>query len=125
MRGSNPKFVQRTGDAPPSLPYHVCINHGRLHVAVPEQVLDGADVGSAFQQVGGEGVTKRVHADPLCQTDVAGSRLDGLVDHAGINVMPAEDPGARINGETPGGKHVLPSPFFGGPGIFLAKALGR
>ena len=32
---------------------HVGVDHGGGHVAVSEQLLDGADVGAVFQQVGG------------------------------------------------------------------------
>jgi len=48
--------------------------------AVPEQSLYDADVGSALQQVGGEGMTKGARADPFCQAEPAGRHLDGLVD---------------------------------------------
>jgi hypothetical protein len=34
----------------------VGVDHRRAQVGVAEQVLDGADVGAAFQQVGGAGV---------------------------------------------------------------------
>ncbi len=32
------------------------IDHGGLHVAVPEEFLDGADIVTLFQQMGGKAV---------------------------------------------------------------------
>jgi hypothetical protein len=34
----------------------VRVDHRRGHIIVPEQVLNGADVGTALQQVGSEGM---------------------------------------------------------------------
>jgi hypothetical protein len=51
---------------------------GGGHIVVPEQLLDGADAGAALKQVGGEGMTKGMGADVLCQTDAANRHLDGL-----------------------------------------------
>ena len=54
---------------------------------MPEQVLHGADVGTALQQVGGAGMTKGVCSDVLRQTGTANCYLDGFVDDAGGNMM--------------------------------------
>jgi len=34
----------------------VRVDHGGGHIVVPKQVLNGADVGAALEQVGGEGM---------------------------------------------------------------------
>lgn len=36
----------------------VCVEHRCLQVAVPEELLDGADVRARFEQVGREGVAE-------------------------------------------------------------------
>jgi hypothetical protein len=41
------------------------VNHGRADVVVAKEFLDGPDVVSVFQQVGGERVTKAVAGGPL------------------------------------------------------------
>ena len=43
----------------------VGVDHGGRHVAVPEQLLDGADVVAGFEEVGGEAVAQGVAGDPL------------------------------------------------------------
>ena len=113
-RTSYPEVVQGTWNALPSLLQDVGIDHGGGHVVVPEQWLNGADVGAALPQVGGEGVPKGMGADLLRQTGTANRHLDGLIDDAGVNVMATGDTGTRVDGKIPGGKDILPAPFFGG-----------
>ena len=38
------------------------VDHGRGNIVVPEQLLNGADVGAALQQVSGEGMPKGMGA---------------------------------------------------------------
>ena len=60
----------------------VGVDHGGGNIVVPEQLLNGADISSALQQVGSEGMPKGVGADLLGQTGAANRRLDGLVNDA-------------------------------------------
>ena len=91
---------------------------------MPEQLLHGADVGAALQQVGDEGMPKSMGADVLRQTGTADGHLDGLVDDAGVDVMATGDTGTRVDGDVPGGEDILPAPFRGGMRI-LPSAWGR
>jgi hypothetical protein len=50
---------------------------------MPKQLLNGADVGAALEQVRGEGMAKGVGADGLRQTGTADGHRDGLVDMLG------------------------------------------
>ena len=43
----------------------MCVNHRRPYVLVPEQFLNRSDIVTAFKQVGGEGMPKRVASGPL------------------------------------------------------------
>ena len=124
-RTSYPEVVQGAWNALPSLLQDVGIDHGGGHVVVPEQWLNGADVGAALPQVGGEGVPKGMGADLLRQTGTANRHLDGLVDDAGVHVMATGDTGTRVDGNIPGGKDVLPAPFLAACGDFRASAWGR
>ena len=65
------------------------VDHGRGQIAVSEQLLNGADVGAALEQVGGEGMAKGMCADVLRKPGTANGHFDGFVDDAGINVMVA------------------------------------
>ena len=48
------EIVQWAGSACPRTFHDVQINHGGGDVGMTQEALDGADVGSGFQQVGGE-----------------------------------------------------------------------
>ena len=55
----------------------VGVDHGVLDVAVPEPVLDEAQIAASLQQVGGDGVTEAVEVAlgrRLCSGTVAGPR---------------------------------------------------
>ena len=101
------------------------VDHGRRKILVSKQVLNGADVGAALQQVGGEGVAKGMGADVLRQTGPADRYLDGFVDDAGINMMTACDTRTRVYGEAPGGEDILPAPLLGGMGILPLQCMGQ
>lgn len=44
---------------------HMGVDHGRLDVAMAQQLLEGANVGAAFEQVRGEGVPEGVAGGPF------------------------------------------------------------
>jgi hypothetical protein len=92
---------------------------------VPEQVLNGADVGATLTQVGAEGITNGMGADVLRQTGAANRRLAGLVNDARVTMMALDETSARVNGEVPGRKAVLPAPFLGGMGVFPSQRMGQ
>ena len=57
---------------------------GRVReVGVPEQHLDGAQVGAGLQQMRRVAVSQRVRADVLVDAGLAGRRSDGLPDRPG------------------------------------------
>jgi hypothetical protein len=101
------------------------VDHRRGHIVVPKQVLNGADVGAALQQVGGEGMTKGMRADVLRQTGTADRHLDSLVNDARINMMATGDTRTRVYGDVPGGEDILPAPFFSDIGGFPSQRMGQ
>jgi len=113
-RKSNTEVVQGARNSLAALLQDVGIDLGRGKIVVPEQLLNGADVGAALEQVSGEGMAKGVGADGLRQSGTADRYLDGFVDDAGVNVMATGDTGTRVYGDVPGGKDILPAPFLGG-----------
>ena len=74
----------------------VSVDLGGIDIGVAEQFLDGADVFSGFEQMGGESVAEGVGSDPF--GDIR--RLDGttkrLAVAAGMNVMAPEGAGFWI-----------------------------
>jgi len=87
----NPEIVERAGDALCPLLEDVGIDHGRLQIVVPEQLLDGADVGAALEQVSRKGMAEGVGGDVLRQARLAHGRFDGLVDHARVDMVTPRD----------------------------------
>ena len=55
------------------------VDHGGRHVRVPHEFLQGPDVGSPLQKVGGEGVTQGVAGGPLA----AFCLTCGVLKHSG------------------------------------------
>ena len=55
-RRSNAEIIQGTRNALATLLEDVGVDHGGGNIIVPEQLLNGADVGAALQQVSGEGM---------------------------------------------------------------------
>ena len=68
---SNAEIVQGTRNALATLLKDVGVDHGGGNIVVPEQLLNGADIGSALKQVGGEGMPKGMGADVLRHTSTA------------------------------------------------------
>ena len=56
------------------------IDHGRVHVPVAQQLLDGADVVAVLEQVGREGVPQGVRAGPLGDAGPPDRLLDGPLE---------------------------------------------
>ena len=124
-RKSNTEIVQGTRHALAALLKERGVKHGCGKILVPEQVLNGADVGAALEQVRGKGVAKGMGADGLRQTGTADRDLDGVVDDAGINMMTACDTSTRVSGEVPGGEDRRPAPLLGGMGILPIQRMGQ
>jgi len=78
------------------------VDHGRGKIVVPEQLLNGADVGAALEQGRGKGVANGMGADGLRQSSTADRSLDGVVDDAVVHMVTACDTSTRVDGEVPG-----------------------
>ena len=84
------------------------VDHGGLHVRVPEQRLDGADVVAILQKVRGEAVPQHMAGDPSVDARRHGGGGDGLL-HARLVHMPAAAAAADgIMTQAMGGEEVLP-----------------
>lgn len=70
----------------------VGVDHRRTDVFVAEEDLDGSDVGSVFEEMGCEGVTKGVRGDALGQVGTGGGAANGALGAGFGEVMSADDP---------------------------------
>ena len=59
------ELVEWAPDASAPLVEDMRIDHGRAHVAVPEQFLDGSDVVPGFEQMGRKAVSQRILTLPM------------------------------------------------------------
>lgn len=73
--------IQRTAYASRAVTEDVGVDHGRGHLPVTEELLDSADVVSAFQKVGGERMAEGVATGTLLDA----GRLHGA-GHGALNV---------------------------------------
>jgi hypothetical protein len=76
--------AQRTAGSACTVAEDVGVDHGRGHFAVAEELLDGADIVTALQKVGGEGVAEGVavlHACRRRSTGRHGSRRAARSSH--------------------------------------------
>lgn len=69
----------------------------------------------------GKGVAQRVTRNRLGNARHAGGVLHRFVQGAVVQVMPAIQPGSRINAELRGGKHPLPAQLLAGVRVFLLQ----
>ena len=65
------------------------VDFGGANAFMTQHALDGTQVGSAFQQVGGEGVAEGVRADGFLEPDVVGKFFDDVENHDAGNVLSA------------------------------------
>ena len=66
---------------------YVGIGLRRPHLLVTQQFLHGPDIGSGFEQMGGEAMSQGVWADRLDDASPAGGRLSGALQPALVQMM--------------------------------------
>ncbi len=81
-----------------------------FRVAMAEQLLDGADVVAALEQVGGEAVAQRVAARPLGEPRLAHRARHRALNRRLVEVMAALDAGGLLAVARGGREDPLPGP---------------
>ena len=90
-----------------------------------EQLLDGADVVAAFEQMGREAVAQRVTTRAFDEPRLARGPLDGALDGTPAEVVPPHHAAARISGACRGREDVLPGPLAIGAAKFARERIGQ
>ena len=72
------------------------VNLGGFDIAVPEELLDRADVSPFLEQVCGEGMAQDVWSNPFLEATGFGSAMDGLLECPGADMVPPDESGPRI-----------------------------
>src|SRR5258708_1505109 len=81
------KEIRRTRYVRETVLHDVGVHHGRLHVLVPEQLLNGTDVVPCFQQVRGKGVSKGMTAHEFGNAGSLNRSLDGALNGLLMDVI--------------------------------------
>ena len=76
----------------------MCVDHGGFHIFVAEKFLDGADIITILEQVGGEAVAEGVGGDGFLDFGDLGGGFDGFLEAGFVNVMALFDAGQWIGG---------------------------
>jgi hypothetical protein len=101
----------------------VGVDHGRGDVAMAEELLDGADVVTAFEEVRGKGVTQGVAADALGETCCPRGLSDCLLHDGFVEVVATPLTGRLVEVRTGNGEAPLPRPLALRVRILVAKSL--
>ncbi len=84
------------------------VDHRRRDVVVPEQLLNGPNIGAPLQEPCGETVAEGVAGHLLGDPAADGGELDRFLDGGLVQVVAPNQAGARILREVPGGEYILP-----------------
>ena len=112
-----PKTVRRAANPLPATVQHMRVNHRRLHVHMPQQVLHRADVIALLKQVRGEGMTKGVGRGPFRDARPQHRLPDRPLHHRFVKMMAIGDAGFPVAIVLRRWKHPLPGPGSLRPGI--------
>src|SRR6185312_6812772 len=116
--------IQRTQHPIPAAIEHMRVDLGGGRLLVAEQFLDGSDVLTGFQQVGGEGMAQRVASGGLDDARAIPRRLDRTLQPGLVHVMAAFHPIAWVHTAHRRGERILPSPVRGGTGVLARQRIG-
>ena len=86
------------------------VDHRRRDILVTEQLLDGANVAAALEQVGGERVAEGVAGRALGDSGSEHGPPDGLLEHGLVQVVAAALPRLGVQVEPGCGEDLLPGP---------------
>lgn len=115
--------IHRAGRACSRTFHDVQVNHRGGNVAVPHQILDGADVDAAFKEMSGERMPKRVASRGFGEAGLAHSFLELALHGSFVDMVSCNPFASRMRAERGGWKYKLPGPFPAGIGIFAKQSL--
>ena len=90
---------------------HMRIDHRCLHIAVTKKLLDGSDVGTALERVGGESVAKGVAVGRFADPGSSDRGANRPLNDRGVEMMPPLFTHLSIAPTRDLREHPLPNPF--------------
>ena len=97
----------------------------RTNMRVSRQGQDDASVRASLRKMSGKVVPKRMRTDALANARLTHGVGNGLFYGAGIEMVAACLPGAPVDGPTPGGEDVLPSPGLVGLRVLAGQGVRK
>lgn len=125
MESASSGGVERAADAERPGLEDMGIDHGGADIVVPEEFLDGPDIGAGLEEVGGETVPEGMATGGLEDAGVADRDADGALKGALGGVVASDDAGAGVGGESSGGEEILPAELAIGARILLCQSVGE
>ena len=123
--GEEEHAVEGAADAEAASVEDVGVDHGGGDVGVAEELLDGADVVAALEEVGGEGVADGVAAGAFGEAGGEDGVVDGALEDRLVEVVAAPGGGGRVVVVAGGGEDPLPGPFAAGVGELAVEGVGE
>ena len=114
-------IVKRAPNAEPGFVQNMRINHRRSNIFVSEESLDGSDIVTAFQQMGGEAMPESMAAGCLGNTGGKNGFFYCVLKIFLRDVMTADFSAARVERGLGRWEDVLPDPGTLGIWIFTAQ----
>ncbi len=116
--GAALESVGGTADTAASGPVQdVGIDHRRFQILVSKQLLDGPDIISLVEEVGGKGVPKRVTAHGFLDSNLTDGLGRPALNDPILQVVPPLDTRARVLAPARGWEKPLPAPLDARAGV--------
>ena len=113
--------IEGTGGTGTGTLHDVQVNHRRCDAGVAQKGLHRADVGTAFQQVRGEGVAQGVAGGAFGDAGFFNSGFELPLQGVFMKVMPRNSARSGVGAKVGRGKEVLPPPLFGSVRVFATQ----
>ena len=81
------KQIRWTRDACRASIQHMRVDHRGLYVTVAQKLLNGSNVRTSFQQVGGKAMAKGMATGRFTDSSSSDCRANGALDDRGIKMM--------------------------------------
>ena len=92
----------------------VCVDHRRADISVSEKLLDGPNVVAVFEEVGREGMAKRVARGPLRDASRGHGPFHRALEHGFVEVVTTKSVRSGMSIGAAGGKDPMPRPLSSG-----------
>jgi hypothetical protein len=94
------------------------INHGGVHILVPQEFLDGSDVVPAFEQMGRKRMPKGVAGNSFRDPGAKNGFPDGFLEYRFIQMAAVKAPVGGVRKLPVSREHPLPAPLPLRPWVF-------